>query len=220
MKKSLKNLFQYTFKQASIFFVFSLLLLSCDTQKNPKADAYVQKQTIIYQAENRSDLIIWKIDIEKETYEIPFNGLDPIFLPSLLETSTQQSYKSLSQYCHELNLNSTERELIAPHIYQYEKLQNDIYWLTEELKNENMLALINYKKELLSRLNGGTLTKIQYDILLTEAQGTFITNLRHSYNESKIFIASTTHLHGVLDGIESSLSEKSWDRFVSLLKEK
>ncbi len=203
----------------SILLVFSLLLISCETYNNPKADAYIQKQTIIYQAENRSDLIVWKLDSENETYVIPFNGIDPIFLPTQTEIGSQQPYKSLAQYCNGLNLTSSERESIAPYIHQYEKLQKEIYNLTEELKSENINALKSYKSELLSKLNGGTLTQIQYDKLLTETEGTFVTNLRHKYNESKIMIASSTHLHQVLEGIEVSLSEKSWDRFVSLLIE-
>ena len=202
-----------------ISFVFSSLISSCETENNPKADAYIDKQQIVYNAEIRTDLIVWDIDIDNEKIIIPNNGLDDLFLPfSPQNLNDAQSFQNLKFYIDQSALSQAEKEHAARALIQYYILQTEIVGLTQELIDYQLDSLKRYKIVLLARLNGGTLTQVQYDQLLTNSKETFIKTLRHSYNESRILIASSQNLHEVLSELERNLSKKSWDRFVSLVK--
>ena len=202
-----------------ISFVFSFLFISCETENNPKADAYIDKQQIVYNAEIRTDLIVWDIDIENEKILIPNNGLDDLFLPfSPQNINDAQNPQNLKFYIDQAGVSQTEKEHANGALNQYDIRQTEIVGLTQELIDYQLDSLKRYKIVLLDRLNGGTLTQVQYDQLLTNSKETFIKTLRHSYNESRILIASSQNLHEVLNELERTLSKKSWDRLVSLVK--
>jgi hypothetical protein len=207
----------------SLFMLFTSIgfLASCETENNPMLESYIDKQNIIYEAEKRSDLIVWNLDVVNSQFEIPNYGLDPIFLPeNAFLLMDKEPSMSLRSHCKQIELQSSEYENISRHLTHYENLQNDILDLAIELQQQAINSLNAYKSSLLDRLNGGTLTQVQYDLLLTNSEGTFILNLRHRYNESRIFTTSSSNLHTVLNDLEKSLSKKSWDRLLSLLKEK
>ena len=202
-----------------ISFVFSFLFISCETENNPKADAYIDKQQIVYNAEIRTDLIVWDIDIDNEKVVIPNNGLDDLFLPfSPQNLNDAQSMQNLKFYIDKVGVTQAEKEHAARALNQYNIRQTEIVALTQELIDYQLDSLKRYKIVLLDRLNGGTLTQVQYDQLLTNSKETFIKTLRHSYNESRILIASSQNLHEALSELERTLSKKSWDRLVSLVK--
>lgn len=207
----------------SLFMLFTSIgfLASCETENNPMLESYIDKQNIIYEAEKRSELIVWNLDVVNSQFEIPNYGLDPLFLPENAFIATNQDHSlSLRSHCQKIELQSSEYENISRHLTHYENLQNDVLELANELQKQVIDSLNAYKLSLSERLNGGTLTQVQYDLLLTNSEETFLLNLRHSYNESRIFITSSNHLHTVLVDLEKSLSKKSWDRLLSRLKEK
>ena len=210
--------------KANYLFVFCLFigfLASCETERNPMLESYIDKQNIVYEAEKRSELIVWNLDVANSKFEIPNFGLDPLFLPEDAFTIKVQDYSStLRSHCNKAEFQSSEQENISRNLTQYENLQNEVLDLANELQQQAIDSLNAYKSSLSDRLNGGTLTQVQYDLLLTNAEETFLINLRHRYNESRIFITSSNHLHLVLDDLEKSLSKKSWDRLLSRLKEK
>lgn len=210
--------------KANRLFVFCLFigfLASCETENNPMLESYIDKQNIVYEAEKRSELIVWNLDVANSKFEIPNYGLDPLFLPEDAFTIMVQAQSiSLRSHCNKAEIQGSEQENISRHLTQYENLQNEVIDLANELQLQAIDSLNAYKSSLTERLNGGTLTQVQYDLLLTNAKETFLLNLRHRYNESRIFITSSNHLHTVLDDLEKSLSKKSWDRLLSRLKEK
>ena len=210
--------------KANYLFVFCLFigfLASCETERNPMLESYIDKQNIVYEAEKRSELIVWNLNVANSKFEIPNHGLDPLFLPEDAFTIKAQDHSiSLRSYCNKAELQSSEQENISRHLAQYENLQNEVLDLANELQQQTIDSLNAYKSSLSARLNGGTLTQVQYDLLLTNSRETFLLNLRHRYNEGRIFITSSNHLHTVLDDLEKSLSKKSWDRLLSSLKEK
>lgn len=202
-----------------ILLVMNGLLSSCEMENNPKADAYIDKQQIVYNAEIRTDLIVWDIDIDNEKISIPNNGLDYLFLPFSQQTPTAvKTAEHLKLYIDQAGLLQSEKENITLALNQYNSRQTEIITLTQELINSQLDSLKRYKIVLLDRLNGGTLTQVQYDQLLTNSKETFIKTLRHSYNESRILIASSQNLHEILNELESILSKRSWDKLVSLVK--
>lgn len=207
-----------------LFFLFISLILtalmsSCETENNPKADAYINKQQIVYNAEIRTDLIVWDINIQNEKITIPNNGLDDLFLPfSQLNPNNAHQAQHLKFYIDQASVSNTEKENAALSLNHYNVRQTEIIILTQELIQLQLDSLKRYKSVLLDRLNGGTLTQVQYDQLLTNSKETFMTALRHKYVESRIFMESSRNLHEALNDLEISLSKKSWDKLVSLVK--
>ena len=196
-------------------------LASCETSPNPMAQSFIDKQNIIYEAEKRSESIVWKIDLENNAIEIPNYGLDPLFIPEPLYLKRESiSMNPLKSECKAASLSNSEFENISGYLHAFENSQTEIIELASTLKQNCIDSLILYKSDLNQRLDAGNLTKIQYDLLLTKAEETFVLDLRHRYNESKILTTSASNLREVLNEIEEVLSEKSWGRLTARLKGK
>lgn len=198
--------------------VFTGFFASCETEQNPIKSSHLHKQNIVYNAEKRTDLLIWKLDVDQAVLTIPNDGLDPLFLPENYSfNNLSNTVKPLRYFCKQSQLSETEFEKISPSLIYYENQQHAIIEVARELQKSCLDSLDNFKKDLSNRLNEGTITQVQYDLLLTKSEETFLINLRHKYNESRILIASSSNLHKVLDDIEKSLSKKSWESLISHL---
>ena len=196
-------------------------LASCETSPNPRAQSFIDKQNIIYEAEKRTESIVWEIDLEQNSIEMANYGLDPLFIPESLFNNTESNpINPLKTECRNTQFSNSEFENISGYLDAFENRQIEIIDLANSLKQNCIDSLIAYKTSLNQRLNAGNLTQIQYDLLLTKAEETFIQDLRHRYNESKILTTSASNLKVVLNEIEEVLSEKSWGRFMARLKEK
>lgn len=200
--------------------IFIGFFASCETEQNPMASSYIDKQNIVYNAEKRSELLVWELDASRGILTIPNDGLDPLFLPESYPFKNElNTSKPLRRYSKQSQLSESELERIAPYLTYFENQQNEIIMVSKELQKSCLDSLAIFKNELLIRLNEGTVTQVQYDLLLTKSEETFIVNLRHRYNESRILTTSSSNLHKVLNDLEKSLSKKSWESLISQLKQ-
>lgn len=206
-----------------LLFKWSILVLigfftSCETEQNPMENSYFDKQNIVYNAEKRTDQLVWELDVNQAILTIPNDGFDPLFLPENYPfKEVSNTTKPLRHFCRQSQFSETEFEKIHPLLNYFENQQNEIIKVARELQKSCLDSLISFKNDLSIRLNEGTITQIQYDLLLTKSEETFLVNLRHKYNESRVLITSSSNLHEVLNNLEKTLSKKSWESLISRL---
>lgn len=197
------------------------ILSSCEVESNPLETAYIDIQQIVINAEKRSESLKWNLDVSNEQFQIENAGLDALFVPAKFTHNTQDiNIRDLRYYINqELSAQEKEASYIESYVSHYESQQQTIITLAQELQQSTLDSLKSYKKNLLKRLNDGTITQIQYDDLLTRSKETFIIYLRHKYQESRIINGSSQNLNEVLNHLPTKLSQKSWERLRTRLKQ-
>ena len=89
-----------------------------------------------------------------------------------------------------------------------------------EIKTQVKDSLINYKNMLEMKLSDGRINKIQYDNLMTTAEGTFKAIIRQELYKSHVVVSSSENLRRVLDDIQQVLDIEKWDEFLNRLKKR
>jgi hypothetical protein len=209
----------FSFSLCLVFFIVGRFFASCETETNPLVQAALDKQQIVYEAEKRSEMLSWEIHLHTDSILLKQNGLDALYLTASFPLP-YSPIKTLTKRIESSGITSSEKKSIQAYLLQYENLQNDVIQRSNERIKEAQITFYHEKSRLTTRLNRQEITMVQYDNLITNLRETILKDLRHRYNESRIFTTSSVNLQHVLSDIHLQLSSKSWDRLRSALLEK
>ena len=70
------------------------------------------------------------------------------------------------------------------------------------------------------KLSDGRINKVQYDNLMTTAEGTFRAVIRQEIYKAQVVVSSAENLRRVLDDIQQVLDTEKWDAFLNRLNER
>lgn len=186
---------------------------------NPAQEWESAKKEVIYKAEKETEEAQWNIDIENEIIHVKHLGLSPLFLSKEKCTVFELEESSLFGIAKSMNM---EKHSFAAQTFldEYNRHQQATEIHIAEIKTQVKDSLINYKNMLEMKLSDGRINKVQYDNLMTTAEGTFKAIIRQELYKSHVVVSSSENLRRVLDDIQQVLDKEKWDEFLNRLKKR
>lgn len=188
-------------------------------ETNPIQEWESAKKEVIYKAEKETEEAQWTIDIENEIIHVKHLGLSPLFLSK--EKCTEFELKETSLFGNAQSMNIEQHSFAAQtFLNEYNRHQQATEIQIAEIKTHAKDSLISYKNILEMKLSDGRINKVQYDNLMTTAEGTFRAVIRQEIYKAQIVVSSAENLRRVLDDIQQVLDTEKWDAFLNRLNER
>lgn len=197
-----------------------LVLSSCGQEENPIQTWETNKKEIIYHAEQSSKNAAWSIDSERQKIVVEHLGLSPLYLPNQLDIEIQPQQKNLYQLTLQLGLSPMTHPTTFKKLLDYDDKQMKVCHRILALKSHCEDSLKNYQKQILNDLNSDKINDIQYDRLMTNLEGTFLSFLRQELYNAQVLVTSSENLRRLLDELETTMEMKQWDEFLLFVKDK
>ena len=197
-----------------------LILSSCGPEENPIQTWDTNKKEIIYNAEQSSKNAVWRINSERQKIEVEHLGLSPLYLPNQLYIEIQPHQKNLYQLTLEMGLSPTSHPITCKRIANYDGQQMEVCQRVIAVKSFCEDSLKNYQKQIFNELNSDIINEVQYDHLMTDLEGTFLSFLRQELYNAQVLVTSSENLRKLLDELETTMETKQWDEFLLFLKDK
>ena len=202
-----------------LLLVILFTLSNCGMETNPVEEWESAKKEVIYKAEKETEDAQWTIDIEKGIIHVKHLGLSPLFLSK--EKSTEFELEDASVFGVAKSMNMEQFSFAAQtFLNEYNRYQQATEIHIAEIKTQVEDSLANYKNMLEMKLSDGRMSKIQYDNLMTTAEGTFKAIIRQELYKAHVVVSSSENLRRVLDDIQRVLDKEKWDEFIHRLKKR
>ena len=206
--------------QSVLALISVLILSSCGQEENPIQTWETNKKEIIYHAEQSSKNAVWSIDSERQKVEVDNLGLSPLYLPNQFNIEIQPHQKNLYQLTLQMGLSPTSHPITFKRIAKYDDQQMEVCQRVMAVKSYCEDSLKNYQNQIFNDLNSDKINDIQYDRLMTNLEGTFLSFLRQELYNAQVLVTSSENLRRLLDELEATMEAKQWDEFLLFLKDK
>lgn len=202
-----------------LLLIILFTLSNCGMETNPVEEWESAKKEVIYTAEKETEEAQWTIDIENELIHVKHLGLSPLFLSK--EKCTEFKLEEASLFGIAKSMNMEQQSLAAEtFLNEYNRFQQATEIQISEIRTQTKDSLISYKNMLEMKLSDGRINKVQYDNLMTTAEGTFKAIIRQELYKAHVVVSSSENLRRVLDDIQQVLDKEKWDEFIDRLKKR
>jgi hypothetical protein len=193
------------------FFLLLIFIVGCEKSENPYIKSANQKESIVFNAESRSEKFCWHVDSASHELSIDNWGLDPLYIPTESNSKHETNYQTLEYYISTTGINNNSVDSILQNYYSNQIITISRVNELVNSFNSQIDSFLNLQKQ---RLDGRIIDKKHYDQILTDCGETFSELFRQEYYKANIRSSSSIELYKALSSIEKAISAKEWDRLI------